>query len=208
MILSAQSIELRMKDTLERRHFQNWRLGIEPFFPWAQRAHGLTYGLTSAGYDIRVGSLGEQLTDSEAIRMPPGTFMLASSLERIRMPYDLQAIVHDKSSWARQGLALQNTVLEPGWEGHITLELSNHGPNDLYIFTGQPIAQLIFHMLDQPTNRPYKGKYQNQGPEPVEAIYEHDTVESLMQDLNDGNNEQAEESSSSPPRFHTDSEES
>lgn len=144
--------------------------------PFVERSvhGGKSFGLSVAGYDIRVAKfLRNGVTIEEPIRMQNGDFILASSVERIKMPNDLLCIVHDKSSWAREGLALQNTVLEPGWEGFITLELSFHRPaHRIVVSPGDPIAQLIFHKLDQPAEKPYDGKYQNQADMPVEAINE------------------------------------
>lgn len=173
-VLSAQSIHARVADVRMRTECYSVEIGpldliIEPFENVSLKAFGLSYGLTAAGYDIRIGEMD---VPSNIRHLPPGHFALFSSLERIKVPTDLQVIVHDKSTWARQGLALQNTVLEPGWEGHITLELSNHSHNALTFEKGMPIAQLIFHQLDQPTDLPYSGKYQLQGPEPVRAILE------------------------------------
>jgi len=128
-----------------------------------QKVHGMTFGLGPAGYDIRV---------AEYVHLPPGAFRLASSVERFHMPNDLLGVVHDKSTWARLGVTVQNTVIEPGWKGYLTLELCNHGREDVEILMGSPIAQVIFHLLDQPTKRPYKGKYQNQAPGPQSAILE------------------------------------
>lgn len=178
MILSAQSIHERIDWTAKNREYcpdnVPWRgMEIEPFEPTSKKLYGLSYGLTAAGYDIRIGSFGNPRWDH--FNLKPGEFLLAASLERVLIPHDLQVIVHDKSTLARQGLALQNTVLEPGWGGHITLELSNHGPNIIPLKQGQPIAQLIFHQLDMPTTMPYTGKYQDQGSEPVSAILEEDT---------------------------------
>ena len=89
---------------------------IEPFCE-RSKAHGMTYGVGFAGYDIRV---------REAIDLPPGGFSLASTVEAFDMDNDVIGVVHDKSTWARRGLAVQNTVLEPGWVGYLTLELTNH----------------------------------------------------------------------------------
>lgn len=138
MILSGQSIRRR---------------GI--FTPFAERtvAHGMTYGLGPAGYDVRV---------AETLTLASGAWSLASTLERFEMPIDLLARVADKSTWARRGLAVQNTIIEPGWRGYLTLELSNHGPRPIEIVGGMPIAQIIFDTLDEPAERPYTGKYQNQ----------------------------------------------
>lgn len=166
-ILSAQTIARRIAERSATD--AQWLFNIEPFVPVAKQTMGMSYGLTAAGYDIRVGALdGSDITPS--LTLYPGNFCLVASLERVEIPHDLQVIVHDKSSWARQGLALQNTVLEPGWRGHITLELSNHGQETLRIMRGQPIAQLVFHQLDYPTELPYSGKYQDQCHLPVHSI--------------------------------------
>jgi dCTP deaminase len=183
MILSAQSIRLLCTWTEGHAAGQlKDNALIEPFIGEATQAFGLSFGLTAAGYDIRVGEFPNP--NWEETNLHPGDFQLVSSLERIRLPDDLQAIVHDKSTLARQGLAIQNTVLEPGWEGYITLELSNHGRKMIKIRKGQPIAQLVFHMLDQPTIIPYKGKYQNQGSSPVPAVL-HDPMEGLVRATED-----------------------
>jgi dCTP deaminase len=177
-VLSAQSIHKRIWRLHNPDNLKLFTcLDIDPWEPESKKAHGLSYGLTAAGYDIRLGEFTPNTFEiyHDKRTLKPGDFMLCASLERIKVPVDLQVIVHDKSTWARQGLALQNTVLEPGWEGHITLELSNHGKQTLLLYTGMPIAQLIFHQLDQPTNRPYVGKYQNQEKIPVRAIFEEDS---------------------------------
>lgn len=80
------------------------------------------------------------------------------------MPNDVMGVVHDKSSWARRGLTVQNTVVEPGWYGYLTIELTNHSENEMRILSGTPITQIVFHLLDEITEQPYpaNGKYQNQ----------------------------------------------
>ncbi len=88
------------------------------------------------------------------------------------MPNSVMGIVHDKSSWARHGVAVQNTVIEPGWRGYLTLELTNHSQQTRTIKPGDPIAQIVFHWLDEPTKQPYEGKYQDQAAGPQEAIAE------------------------------------
>lgn len=142
---------------------------INPWEPQAKQTLGMSYGLSCCGYDIRLGWIGMQ--KEEATLLPPGGFILCSSLEEMSLPTDLCGVVHDKSSWARQGLALQNTVLEPGWRGWITLELSNHGTNSIRLLRGQPIAQVLFHQLASRARTPYNGKYQNQPDQPVASIY-------------------------------------
>lgn len=132
---------------------------IQPFMERTSHKSGLTYGVGPAGYDVRI---------AEHVLLAPGGFMLASILEKINMPDDLVGIVHDKSTWARRGLALQNTVVEPGWRGYLTIELSNHGRDALEIMSGMPIAQIVFHRTDVVTE-PYEGRYQDQpaGPQPA-----------------------------------------
>lgn len=125
----------------------------------------MTYGVGPAGYDVRI---------RENLVLKPGAFALASTIERFTMHADVMGFVHDKSTWARRGLAVQNTVIEPGWQGWLTLELTNHGYEPIHIVGGSPIAQVIFHLLPEPTDMPYKGKYQNQAPGAQPAILEGD----------------------------------
>jgi dCTP deaminase len=100
--------------------------------------------------------------------------MLASTIEHFDMPNDVMAIVHDKSTWARRGVAVQNTVIEPGWRGWLTLEITMHAWRLLRIRSGTPIAQIVFHRLEAPTERSYQGKYQDQRRGPQPAIRERD----------------------------------
>lgn len=136
---------------------------FKPITPFHERttAHGMSFGLSPAGYDVRV---------AESMILPPGGFELASTIERFDMPVCLLGIVHDKSTLARLGIALQNTVIEPGWHGYLTLEISNHGNETVHIPAGMPIAQIIFHSLTADTEQPYIGKYQDQQPGPQPAI--------------------------------------
>lgn len=136
MILSAQSI--RKRDI------------FRPFFEQS-KAFGMTYGLGPAGYDVRV---------SEEFILGPGEFRLASTVEYFNMPLDLQGVVHDKSTLARLGLALQNTIIDPGWYGFLTLEMHNQATYPLEIKSGMPIACVVLHKLDEATEKPYEGKYQ------------------------------------------------
>ena len=138
---------------------------IRPVDPFSERTkvNGMTYGVGPAGYDVRI---------AESILLKPGAFALASTIERFTMRTDVMGFVHDKSTWARMGLAVQNTVIEPGWSGWLTIELTNHGYSDLAIEAGSPIAQVIFHLLPEPTDMPYNGKYQNQMRGAQPAIFE------------------------------------
>lgn len=137
-----------------------------PFEPFVERTvhpNGFSFGLSSAGYDIRI---------AQTIKLRPNEFALCSSWEKFHVPNDIMQFVKDKSSWARLGLSVQNTVIEPGWRGFLTLELNNHGRNTLIIEEGAPIAQIIFHRLEEATEAPYTGKYQDQANRPVAAICE------------------------------------
>ena len=146
------------------------RRGI--FTPFHERSvvRGRSFGLSSAGYDVRI---------AESVTLFPGDFVLASTMEHFDIPTDLVAYVKDKSTWIREGLHVHNTVAEPGWRGHLTLEIKNQGRNILHILAGDPIAQIILHQMTEPTEQPYSGKYQDQPAgaqaaryEPYEAIHE------------------------------------
>lgn len=154
MILSAQTIRAYSERPTKPL--------IYPFFERTVE-NGKTFGLSPAGYDIRA---------AETMTLVHGDFALGSALERLIIPINVLAYVKDKSSWARKGLCVQNTVIEPGWEGYLTLEYTNHGREDIEIQSGDPIAQIVFHYLDQSTEQPYKGKYQNQQAGPQHAIEE------------------------------------
>lgn len=138
---------------------------IRPVEPFCERTieFGVSYGVGPAGYDVRC---------DQFIRIRPGQFMLASTMERFTMPGNLLGKVHDKSTWARRGLAVQNTVIEPGWTGYLTIELTNAGEDTLVFDRGTAIAQIIFHFMDHPTDQPYDGKYQDQERGPQQAILE------------------------------------
>jgi dCTP deaminase len=151
MILAVQNIR------------RNCELGM--ITPWCERTviDGMSYGLSAASYDIRI---------AEDVIISPGDFKLASSLEHFKVPHDIVMIVHDKSSWARRGVAVQNTLFDPGWHGFATLEITNHGHEQIKIKAGWPIAQVVCHLLMEKTDQPYKGKYQNQEAGPQKARYE------------------------------------
>jgi dCTP deaminase len=157
-------IQAPIKDMLTEKHREN----------------GVSHGLAEVGYDIRIkqdinfypGSLArvtiyDPSTDEETYE--DGCFALASAIEEFQMPNHLMGVVHDKSSWARKGLSVFNTVIEPGWRGFLTLELVYHGREPLHIPAEAGIAQVVFHQLA--THAEYDGKYQDQADKPVEAIY-------------------------------------
>jgi dCTP deaminase len=128
----------------------------------------ISYGLGSASYDIRIDQdiFIDYKDDFSAKK-----FVLASTIEHFTMPNNICGIVHDKSTWARLGIAVQNTFIDPGWCGYLTLEITNHSNSWIRILKGQGIAQIVFHYLDKETEQPYKGKYQNQKQGVQEPIY-------------------------------------
>lgn len=157
-VLSSQSIRKR---------------GI--FTPFNERTvhKGMTFGLGPAGYDVRIAEtveLGTQRTSLGTYSAPKAA--LASTMEHFTMPDDCVAYVKDKSTWARRFVLVQNTIIEPGWRGFLTLEITYDGDDGIVIEAGSPIAQIVFHKLDEPTEQPYRGKYQDQASGPQHAIME------------------------------------
>lgn len=171
MVVNGKSLieAMPIKDMLTEKH----------------KLNGVSHGLAEVGFDIRVKQdicfnparyhfLGEQLhpiTHTVDQSSPTiGNFCLASAMEEFDMPNDLVGIVHDKSTWARKGLSVFNTVIEPGFFGGLTLELVFHGSEPLHIPAGSGIAQVIFHRIAHPAA--YVGKYNGQSSDPVPAIFE------------------------------------
>ncbi len=158
---------------------------IEPFVDEQVRAGVISYGLSSYGYDIRVAdefkiftNVHSALVDpkhfdprsmvdfkGEVCVIPPNSFVLARSVEYIRVPRDVLVICLGKSTYARCGIIVNVTPLEPEWEGYITIEISNTTPLPAKIYANEGIAQLIFLQADEPCEMSYadkKGKYQRQ----------------------------------------------
>jgi dCTP deaminase len=131
-----------------------------PMYNIKLRSHGVSYGLSEAGYDIRI--------KQTVILHPFRRFRLASSIERFDMPTNMIGIVHDKSSHIRRGLMVGNSVIESGWRGWLTLELFYFGLMPLRIPAGAGIAQVIFHQIAVPASYA-GGKYDNQPNHPVRA---------------------------------------
>lgn len=157
MILSAQSI---------RRRCLGYNM-IKPFVERTVSPRGNSYGLSHASYDIRIDA---------GVVVPPNGFSLASTFEHFHIPNDLLMVVRDKSSWARRGLTVCNTQAEPGWSGYLTLELMNHSSCPILVEAYEPIAQVVFEELDDATEMPYAGKYQNQRRGPQPALKEEENL--------------------------------
>jgi len=115
-----------------------------------------------------------EVEEDQAFILHPGEFVLGSTLERIRLPDDLVARLEGKSSLGRLGLLIHSTAgfIDPGWDGHVTLELSNVANLPITIYYGMKIGQLSFVQLTEPAETPYGAaaigsKYQGQrGPTP------------------------------------------
>lgn len=133
-----------------------------PYHPRTKH-HGLSFGKGFAGYDIRI---------AESLVIPAKGFSLASSMEHFSIPHDCVAMVCDKSTHARRGLSLFNTIAEPGWRGWLTLELFNASNDTIELLSGDPIAQVILLRLDAPSDGYGAGKYQDQCAGPQPAIFE------------------------------------
>lgn len=133
---------------------------LDPMVPTKERAHGVSHGLTECGYDVRL--------DQPVTLHPLRRFVLASTLERFDMPDDLCGFVMGKSTWARRGVNVQATLIEPGWRGHLTLEIHLQSNRLIRIPRGAGIAAVLFAQLAEAAT--YSGHYQDQARGPVAAI--------------------------------------
>ncbi len=156
------------------------RVPIEGMLKEKISHNGVSHGLSEVGYDIRLKQevrfrpyhtgMTSIVCDEQGqeVTVNHGRFALASAMEYFDMPCELMAVVHDKSTWARRGLSVFNTVIEPGWRGFLTLELVYNREDELIIPAGSGIAQVIFHEIAVPVR--YQGKYQDQPNKPIPAI--------------------------------------
>jgi dCTP deaminase len=126
-----------------------------------------------------------EIADDQPFILHPGEFVLGSTLERLQLPDDLVARLEGKSSLGRLGLLIHSTAgfVDPGWDGHVTLELSNVANLPITIYYGMKIGQLSFVQLSEPAERPYGSdalgsKYQGQmGPTPSRYWQNFEEVE-------------------------------
>jgi dCTP deaminase len=158
---------------------------IEPFAEGKPRPGQISYGVTSYGYDVRVGRHFKVFTnvhcavvdpknfdpasfvDIEAdwCLIPPNSFALAETIEYLEIPRDMIGICLGKSTFARCGIIVNVTPLEPEWRGKVTIEISNTTPLPAKIYAGEGIAQILFLRADGVCRTSYadkKGKYQDQ----------------------------------------------
>jgi len=158
---------------------------IEPFVDDQMRAGVVSYGVSSYGYDVRVGDEFKVFTNvyntvvdpknfdpksfvdikADVCIIPPNSFALASTIEYFRIPRDILTVCLGKSTYARCGIIVNVTPFEPEWEGHVTIEISNTTPLPARIYANEGIAQVLFFQGDGPCDVSYKdkkGKYQAQ----------------------------------------------
>src|SRR5690606_21639397 len=167
---------------------------IEPFEENEKRAGRISYGVSSYGYDARVGTLfkiftnvaphggqalidpktcGEDMfvtvdtreTGKDHVIIPPNSFALAETVEIFEIPRDVLAICVGKSTYARCGIIVNVTPLEPEWRGKVTIEISNTTPLPAKIYSNEGIAQIIFLRAERTCSVSYadkSGKYQDQ----------------------------------------------
>ena len=158
---------------------------IAPFVENQNRGNNISFGLSSYGYDARVSnefkiftnvhstvvdpknfSQESFVTKKEGVCIiPPNSFVLASTVEYFKIPRDVLVICLGKSTYARCGIIVNVTPLEPEWEGHVTLEFSNTTPLPAKIYANEGACQFIFLKGDQPPKVSYadrKGKYMKQ----------------------------------------------
>ncbi|MHC4993311.1 MAG: dCTP deaminase [Planctomycetota bacterium] len=169
-------------------------IGIEPFEENVKRPGRVSFGVSSYGYDVRVGTrfkvftnattggaavvdpkqfnddlfvtIDTDLTGRDHIIIPPNSFALAETVETIRVPRNVLAICVGKSTYARCGIIVNVTPLEPEWRGKVTLEISNTTPLPARIYANEGIAQMVFLEGERVCAVSYadkSGKYQDQG---------------------------------------------
>ena len=145
----------------------------------------VSYGTSSYGYDVRCApefkiftNINSAIVDpkrfdqnsfvdlsAETCIIPPNSFALARTIEYFRIPRNVLTICVGKSTYARCGIIVNVTPLEPEWEGHVTLEFSNTTPLPARIYANEGVAQMLFFESDEPCETSYRdrgGKYQGQ----------------------------------------------
>jgi dCTP deaminase len=158
---------------------------IEPFVENQKREGVISYGLSSYGYDARVSpefkiftNVDSAIVDPKDFQshgfvdrttdvciIPPNSFALSRTVEYFRVPRDVLVICLGKSTYARCGLIVNVTPLEPEWEGHVTLEISNTTPLPAKVYANEGICQFLFFRGESPCETSYadrKGKYLGQ----------------------------------------------
>lgn len=158
---------------------------IEPFTDNQVRNGVISFGVSSYGYDVRVADEFKIFTNvfsaivdpkqfdtksmidfiGDVCVIPPNSFALARTVEYFRIPRNVLVVCLGKSTYARCGIIVNVTPLEPEWEGFVTLEISNTTPLPARIYANEGLAQMLFFEADEPCDISYaekKGKYQKQ----------------------------------------------
>ena len=158
---------------------------ISPFENKQVRGNKISYGLSSFGYDARVSNefkiftnVNSEIIDPKNFKLnnfiskkgdeciiPPNSFVLSSTVEYFRIPNDVMVICLGKSTYARCGIIVNVTPLEPSWEGYVTLEFSNTTPLPAKIYANEGAAQFIFLKGNEKPDITYadrNGKYMKQ----------------------------------------------
>ena len=158
---------------------------ISPFEEKQIRGKSISYGLSSFGYDARVSdefkiftNVNSEIVDPKNFKptnfvtknvsecvIPPNSFVLARTIEMFKIPNDVLVVCLGKSTYARCGIIVNVTPLEPEWEGHVTLEFSNTTPLPAKIYANEGAAQFLFFKGDEVCEKSYSerdGKYMNQ----------------------------------------------
>ena len=158
---------------------------IEPFEDRQVRQGVVSYGVSSYGYDVRVANEFKIFTNvfsatvdpknfdtksmvdftGDICIIPPNSFALARTVEYFRIPRSVLTVCLGKSTYARCGIIVNVTPLEPEWEGHVTLEFSNTTPLPARIYANEGVAQMLFFESDEVCGTSYRdrgGKYQGQ----------------------------------------------
>ena len=158
---------------------------IEPFIDGQKKDGTISFGLSSYGYDARVSEEFKVFTNVDSAIVdpknfsdkgfvdrpgnecviPPNSFALARTVEYFRIPRDVLVICLGKSTYARCGIIVNVTPLEPEWEGHVTLEFSNTTPLPAKIYANEGACQFLFYKGEAPPEVSYKdrqGKYMKQ----------------------------------------------
>jgi len=170
---------------------------IQPFEEAIKRPGRISYGVSSYGYDVRVGThfkiftptpksgdiavvdpkkfsddmmvevdVGHKPSGDQYVIIPPNSFALCETVEYLEIPRNILVVCVGKSTYARCGLIVNVTPLEPEWRGKVTLEISNTTPLPARVYANEGVAQLLFLKADEVCEKSYAdkaGKYQDQG---------------------------------------------
>ena len=180
---------MSIKSDLWIRRMAEQQAMIEPFESGQVRSVGgervISFGTSSYGYDVRCSTEFKVFTNinsavvdpkafddasfvdvnSDVCIIPPNSFALARTVEYFRIPRNVLTVCLGKSTYARCGIIVNVTPLEPEWEGHVTLEFSNTTPLPAKIYAGEGVAQMLFFESDEMCETSYKdrsGKYMGQ----------------------------------------------